>query len=171
MLELMVVLVIVAILTTIGAPSFNTLLRKVRVQSASTSLMGAFNMARAEAIRTGKGITVCAVDNASVDPPVCGFNWVTGWAIFTDADNDGAIDPGELYRVGELSNRVVVGGGAPTMFLFDGRGRPVDAVNKLPLVPGNYVVDAENCNSGVDKQVTVNITSVGQTRMSGGLCP
>jgi len=157
-IELMTTLAIMAVMMSMAAPSFTKMIRTARLQGASASLMGAFNMTRAEAIRRGKVVSICAVDDPAASPPVCGTTWQTGWVIFLDADGDDAIDTGEEFRIGDpMSGVVVDASGAADLVKFNARGQPTAGM-------GQYLFNAESCTSGSDKQFTISLGTVGRSR-------
>ena len=87
--ELIVVMMIVAILTGIGVPSYKYVTTANRVSSEVNALLGDMQYARSEAIREGQTITVCT---ASVNGTSClgaaNTTWQTGWIVFSDANGD-----------------------------------------------------------------------------------
>ena len=78
--ELMVVLAIVAILLSIGVPSYRYITNSYRLSAEVNSLLGDLQYARAEAIRQGQWVTVCV----SNDGQTCsGTNtWQSGWIVW-----------------------------------------------------------------------------------------
>lgn len=96
LIELMVTLSVLAILLTIGIPSLQMFIQNSRLQSQSTSLMGDLNYARAEAVRLGSPIAVCA----SADGATCSGTlvWETGWVVFNDVNTNNTVDANELLR-------------------------------------------------------------------------
>src|SRR5690606_35916313 len=165
-IELMITLVILAVMVSLAGPSFTKLIRDSRVRTASNSLMAGFNTARAEAIRRGNSVSICAVNDPTDALPACNGaanGWGTGWVIFMDGDDDGAIDSGEVYRVGDPMSGVAVVGPAGGLVAFDSRGQPT-------IGTGSYVFDATSCDSG-DKRITVELGTVGRVRPQGGVCP
>lgn len=175
LIELMITLTILAIMMSLAAPAFTKMIRDNRVQTASTSLMSAFNLTRAEAIRRGRTVKICATDDPSGTPPACGADWALGWVMFTDLNgNDDAGDTvtlngnsvaEEVIRVGDpVANVTIDDSGAASIVSFDSRGM-VNAGS------GDFVFDAVDCNSGVDKQYTVQLGAVGRTRSEEGTCP
>lgn len=98
LIELMVTLSVLAILLTIGIPSLQMFIQNSRLQSQSASLMGDLNYARAEAVRLGSPVAVCA----SADGATCSgaLTWETGWVVFNDINNppNNVVDAGELLR-------------------------------------------------------------------------
>lgn len=162
-IELMVTLVILAIMMSLAVPSFTKMIRDNRVQTASTSLMSVFNLARAEAIRRGRGVSICAVDDPNASPPVCGTTWETGWTIFIDADADAVIDAGEEFRIGSSMSGVAVTGGI-ALVTFNSRGQPTAGV-------GDYIFNPADCTTGVDKQFTISLGAAGRSNSAEGVCP
>ncbi|VWX62444.1 Type IV fimbrial biogenesis protein FimT [Burkholderiales bacterium 8X] len=93
MIELMVVLGLVAILGTLAAPSFVSLIEINRLQTKANSFLNDLQFARSEAIKQGLPVYICpTADNA-----VCSGanNWATGWLVYVDADSSGTLDSGE----------------------------------------------------------------------------
>lgn len=85
LLELMVVLAIAAILMAVAVPSFALLIQKNRLATQTNAFIGDLQFARAEAIKQGQTVTVCA----SSDGSSClgTTTWNTGWIVFADPDN------------------------------------------------------------------------------------
>jgi type IV fimbrial biogenesis protein FimT len=94
LIELMVALSVLAILLTIGIPNLQTFVMNSRLQSQASSLISDLNYARAEAVRLGSPVSVCA----SVTGNSCSGNltWETGWIVFNDRNGDGVVDAAEL---------------------------------------------------------------------------
>lgn len=85
LLELMVVLAIAAILMAVAVPSFALLIQKNRLATQTNAFIGDLQFARAEAIKQGQPVTICA----SSDGSTClgTTTWGTGWIVFADPDN------------------------------------------------------------------------------------
>jgi type IV fimbrial biogenesis protein FimT len=105
LIELMVVIAIVAILTTMAAPSFKQLIQSNTISSNVNSFLADMRYARSEAIRRGGGVIMCRSNSPESSSPACNgtsgasSGWVTGWVIFHDANGNGTIDAGEILRV------------------------------------------------------------------------
>lgn len=95
LVELMVTVSILGILIMLAAPSFQSLIEQVRIESQINRLKTDMSYARSEAMRTGQTVHICKRNGGSTT--VCGTdpanNWEQGWTIFPDADNDNTIDP------------------------------------------------------------------------------
>lgn len=94
LIELMVTLSVLAILLTIGIPSLQMFIQNSRLQSQSASLMGDLNYARAEAVRLGSPVAVCASANGATCSGA--LTWETGWIVFNDRNSNGVVDAAEL---------------------------------------------------------------------------
>ncbi|HBO12841.1 MAG TPA: hypothetical protein DD491_08665 [Halieaceae bacterium] len=90
LIEVMVVLVVLAVLLSVGAPSFTNLIRNNRLVSAVYDLRGSLSTARSEALAQRVFVTVCS----SNDGASCSGTWEDGYIAFTDFDGDGTLDTG-----------------------------------------------------------------------------
>lgn len=92
LIEMMVVLVIIAIIFSIGIPSFDDLIKRNSVESLQMKLASAVSSARAEAAARNSVISLCP----SNDAVSCSGSWNDGWISFEDHDVDGALDSTEI---------------------------------------------------------------------------
>jgi type IV fimbrial biogenesis protein FimT len=107
LLEVLVVLTIVAILTTLVAPSFKSLIQSNTISSNVNTFLADMRYARSESIRRGGDVVMCRSDAPEASSPSCatgsgpgGNGWVSGWIIFYDLDNSGTMTAGDpLLRV------------------------------------------------------------------------
>lgn len=78
--ELMFVSAIVAILLSIGVPSFRYITNSYRMSSEVNGLLGDLMYARAEALKEGQDVTLCA----SADGVNCSgaATWQAGWVVY-----------------------------------------------------------------------------------------
>ena len=136
MIELMVVIAIVAILTTLAAPSFKQMIQSTTISSSVNSFLADIRYARSESIRRGGSVVMCRSESPEVTDPNCGtgsgtggVGWRTGWFIFHDLDRDGSKDANEpLLRVQSPLTSIdkaleTSGGGSSTKFKFTATGR------------------------------------------------
>jgi type IV fimbrial biogenesis protein FimT len=95
LLELMVVVAIVGILSTMAVPGFRDSIGRNTRESAAADLVSSLSLARSEAVTQSANIAVCR----STDQATCAnsseADWNDGWLVFTDLDSDGAVDVGE----------------------------------------------------------------------------
>lgn len=87
LVELLVTLAIGAIVLAMATPSLAAFFRTNRVAGATNEVVLALQVARAEAARRGRDVSVCA----SSDGATCagGTAWTGGWIVFQDANNTG----------------------------------------------------------------------------------
>ena len=78
LIELVMVLVLIAILASLAAPSFMAFLDRTRVSNASHALMRAFAKARHDAVNLGDIVSICP----SEDAKTCSNKWAGGWLIY-----------------------------------------------------------------------------------------
>ena len=104
LVEILVVIAIIAILTSVAAPSFNNVIKSNRMTSAVNSFLADMRFARSEAMRRGGNVVLCRSDSPEASPPTCatttGTNgWASGWVVYVDQNNNGAIETAEVLRV------------------------------------------------------------------------
>ncbi len=101
LLELMIVITLAAVITAVGIPSFQNTVANQRRTAVVNELALAFNLARSEAIKRVRYVSICkSIDGATCGGPV--VEWEDGWIIFANVDNatPGTVDPGdEIIRV------------------------------------------------------------------------
>ena len=83
LVELMVTVTLSVILIAIATPSFVTLLASRAAQAAADSLVSDLRLARFEAIKLSRTVSVCS----SISGDVCSdsASWKDGWIVFVDA--------------------------------------------------------------------------------------
>jgi type IV fimbrial biogenesis protein FimT len=93
LVELLVVMTISAILIAAAVPSFQWLITTTRASNGTNDLIGAFELARSEAIRRGVIVTVCRTLDPNLPPAALACSnaaggayaagdWASGWLIF-----------------------------------------------------------------------------------------
>ena len=96
LVELMITLAIASILITSAAPSFTASIQNTRMSTQINELHASLSLARSEAIKRNRNVTVCRSSNAAS----CTGAWQNGWIVFVDNDFDGSVDVGdEILRV------------------------------------------------------------------------
>jgi type IV fimbrial biogenesis protein FimT len=93
LIELLVSLALAAILVAIAAPNLSGSIQSHKLKTTSNDLLMSLQLARSEALRLGRRVTVCA----STDQRSCADQgpWTTGWVTFVDANANGTIDTNE----------------------------------------------------------------------------
>jgi type IV fimbrial biogenesis protein FimT len=109
LIEMMVAVAIMAIVATIAAPSFVNMIRNHRLTTAANDVLSAMQLARSEAIRQRRPITVCAGADACTDSA----DWSGGWIVTS---------PDTVIRVwSERPNMTINGPATNVTFSPDGR--------------------------------------------------
>jgi type IV fimbrial biogenesis protein FimT len=92
-IELLVVMAIIAILLGIAVPSFVGITQSNRVAGEINALSGDMQFARAEAIKEGLPVSICASANGT---SCLGANtWNKGWIVFFDPNGNQTVDLGD----------------------------------------------------------------------------
>jgi type IV fimbrial biogenesis protein FimT len=161
LLELMVVVAIVAVLATLGMPSFTRLIQANTVSSTANILLADLRYTRSEAIRRGGGVLMCRSDAPEASHPACssassgaaGRGWADGWIVFQDWNGNGVQDGDEpVLRVQSALPRIDAisePGDSATAFRFTATGRtPISST--LLRIGGSHI------DSAVQRLVCVN---------------
>ncbi len=137
--ELMVVLLIAGILMAIGIPSYQSMMQKYRLITATNALFMAVNLTRSEAIQRGVRVDMM--------PAGDGTKWTNGWVIFVDENNDRRLDKNEtlIYSHGKLHGDVRI---TPSFtdskvqyIAYNGTGRTRTNANSQTSQSGNWLLE------------------------------
>jgi type IV fimbrial biogenesis protein FimT len=94
LMELIITMAIAAIVLAIGVPSFQEMMRSNRLATQTNEFLGALALARSEAIKRGRRVTLCkSADGASC---AASGGYQQGWIVFVDTNDNAAVDSGEL---------------------------------------------------------------------------
>ncbi len=105
LIELMLVVGIIAVMASLAAPSFRTMLVKRTVQAGALALVEDMRFARSEALRRATTVTICNLAVNSTSACIAGGttpNWANGWLVFVDNSGsaNSTVDTGEeILRV------------------------------------------------------------------------
>lgn len=89
----MVTIALLAILVSLGVPSFTDTLRAWQRDVATRAFVSHAQMARSEAIKTSRQVVMCS--STTGDGCAGSTNWMQGWIVFIDDDADAVLDVGE----------------------------------------------------------------------------
>jgi type IV fimbrial biogenesis protein FimT len=81
-IEIIVTLVIISILTMIGAPSYNGMIRSNRLATSVNEFISSLNLARSEAVKRNRRVVVRKT----------GAEWENGWQVFVDVNSNNVPD-------------------------------------------------------------------------------
>lgn len=139
LLELMITLVIMAIMLSWAVPGFQELVRQNRLTTATNELVTALNLARSEAIKRGRTVTVTP----------SGGDWGAGWTT-TTTDLDG--NAVTVNTGNGISGTLSMSGGAAT-FSFSASGFRND---------GNGLSQISVCDSGSSRGRQISVSVMGR---------
>ena len=93
--ELLLTLGLVAMLVSLGAPAFASMLARSRQAAEINALFHAVHLARKESVVHRKVVSLCPSHDGESCLP--GTDWSPGWIVFrnTDRDSPPRVDPGE----------------------------------------------------------------------------
>jgi type IV fimbrial biogenesis protein FimT len=178
LIEMMVVVVILAILMALAAPSFTTFIRNAQVRAAAENMQAGLNLARSEALRRNAHISLWLVNNlsASCTRTATGTSWVVSYTNPATLCNSASSDTTAPQLIQSRSgsdgtNGVTVsatdspsGGAATSCITFNGFGQvesactgggnPIARITFVPSVTGTGI-----------KTLAVSIPSGGAIRM------
>lgn len=84
--ELLMTLALVAVIVTLGLPSFGSLVASSRIRAETSALFDAVYLARKDSIVRRRAVTICpSLDGLSCDSH---NEWSTGWIRFVNIDRD-----------------------------------------------------------------------------------
>ena len=81
LVELVIVVVIIGILAAVAIPNFQDALLSSRLRANANKLVSSIYLARSEAIKRNRIITLCASSNNTS----CTGNWEDGWVVLSGA--------------------------------------------------------------------------------------
>ena len=146
MVELMVVLAIVGILTTIAVPSFRETINRQKLSAASGDLYAAIILTRSEAIRRG----------ARADLNAAGTTWAGGWTVTVPSATGAAT---LIQRHGPVGNGVIIDPPAfGTTLSYDGSGRASMVGNTQSITTGLWNIRV----TGSTQRRVLSINAIGR---------
>ena len=83
LIELLVTLALIAILSAIAVPNFQSLLASQELSSVSSDILSTALQARGEALKLNRRVVVA---------PISGTDWKQGWRTYVDVNLDGSFD-------------------------------------------------------------------------------
>jgi len=162
LIEIIVVLTIIGIIMGMTVPAMRNFLQRQQLSSQSQDFFTAVNLARSDAIRRGKRVTICQ----SPDSATCTVlgNWDQGWIVFADPNNNATVDAGEELI---LVHQALSGGSrmssddaaVKTHITFNNLGAPSGIGGTITL-----------CNP--QRRIDIILSSTGRLRTTEGTaCP
>jgi type IV fimbrial biogenesis protein FimT len=107
LIEMLIALAVAGILMALAGPSFREAIDANRLTSTANELTAAVQLARAEAIRHNRRVTLCRSEDGSTCS-AASSTW-PGWTLFVDTDGDGVRDAAEpVIKSGVFDASLVV---------------------------------------------------------------
>ncbi len=101
LIELMVTVALLAILLTLGVPSFTSGLKSNRVTAETDKFLAALSFARIEAIKRNADVQICKSSDSATCGTSSSVNWHDGWIIWSDSDSDSSLDSDEIIQLAD----------------------------------------------------------------------
>ena len=95
LIEVLTIMLVVAILASIGLPSMNRMLENNRLSANTNRLVSSLYAARSEAVKRNTSAVICTRNIAGNACGGAGTTWNDGWIVFVDIDGDGVRDANE----------------------------------------------------------------------------
>lgn len=134
--ELMITVSVIGVVLAFGIPNLMEFGRNNRMAAATNDLLGAFSLARTEAIKQRLRVTVCSSADPTANDPACGGTLADGAIVFVDINGDAAHDAGErvLRRIEGPPNTInVVTNPGANYFTYERTGLSAGNVAGVPL--------------------------------------
>lgn len=153
LIELLIGIAIVAIMITMGLPSFMVWIQNTQIRTAAEAVLNGMQMTRAEAVRRNEQITFA----------LNGFDWAI-------TDSTGATIESRTAQEG--SDNVVLAATGTLPLTFNGLGRPIGGVAVLPGTNDVARISVSNptggecqASGGAMRCLEIHVTLSGQVRM------
>jgi len=167
LVEALIVLSILSIVLSLGAPGFLNLVRSNLLVTQTNHFVVAANLARSEAIKRNSRTVICpkADELCSVED-----NWEAGWIVFED--RDGNLSPGasEIIRIFEpLADGYRLKPNVKTLsLLYYGDGHVRRRSNALPMA--SFALCAPDAKPGnlTERSREIVISETGRMRLQVG---
>lgn len=95
LIELLTTIVVAGLILTIGLPAFMDTVQNNRLSAKINELVTDFNLARSEALKRGKFVTLCK-PNTSATACDDSAGWRDGWIVFADDNGNGSVDSSDV---------------------------------------------------------------------------
>lgn len=101
LLELLITLAIVAIVVSVGVPSFRGIIMDNRLVTQTNQFVRSINLTRSAAVRYQRNAILCVSANYNAAVPSCsaGTDWSNGWIVWVDKNRDSVTDANEVVSV------------------------------------------------------------------------
>ncbi|MCB1782215.1 MAG: GspH/FimT family pseudopilin [Candidatus Competibacteraceae bacterium] len=180
LIELIITVALVAIIVTLGVPTFQGMIRNNRIIVHTNDFISSLNLARSEANKRGRRVALCKSDKTDNIITCTTANnccttstgdWENGWVVFVDANNNASVDAGDtVLRVhGSWDNGDTLQGNGPMATYIS---YSPDGFTRLA---GSAAFGAGTMTFGLcdgnNKKNTIVISSTGRAHVEKVACP
>ena len=142
-IELIVVVMLVAVMASIAAPSFTAMIKGTRIKGVASNLHMALLKARSEAVKR----------NESVRVQRTGANWTTGWSVVVVSD-------GTVLTTDDSPQGVTIANADnPANITYLRSGRPLAVPAPFQVNP-NPAITSESAKTGRCRRVTIGVSGL-----------
>ena len=164
LIELMVTVGILAIVLSVGVPSYRGMVMDNRLATQANLFATSIKLARSNAVKFQRNATVCSSSNYDAPKPRCSPNqedWSKGWIVWVDKNRDSRTDENEIISVfGPVHEALTLKSISANRFTYNARGFATLAAADLTLC------DSRSGETG--RRIKVNTT--GRTNISREVC-
>jgi type IV fimbrial biogenesis protein FimT len=164
-IEMLVTMAVLAIIAAFAAPSYNNLMRSIRIDGDLSSIRSTLTYARSEAVNAQDFVGVCSSNNATACTGE--DDWSVGWIVFVDVNDDQ-----NYIAADDALLRVWEGPLSPNATLLETNARSMVIYDEDGMVSGDVIsleMRVEAC--GVGEQRDIGVTAVGRLDVQVGDCP
>lgn len=168
LIELIVTLAIVAIVSTLGVPSFSTALKNSRLTTEVNRFVSHIQLARSEAVKRNRTATICRNGGQQSCGNSANASYHTGWLVYVDmSGRDDDYDPGDndqLVQIGDAasSDITINSDQAGNRWLSFAPNGMLDENGQI----ARYVFCADNASTAAIPGRLVTISVSGQPRIT-----
>lgn len=159
------VIVLIAVLITLAAPSLRAMIITNQLRSFTSSLLNDIALARSESSRRSQRVVICPSD----DQNTCTSStpWTSGWITFIDADNNGQRNTGgSTEPVLRLTSAAPTSVQVTATGVIDIRFRSIGVVDTAR----SFTICPATSGTGVTGRL-VSITTLGRVQTTTITCP
>jgi type IV fimbrial biogenesis protein FimT len=179
LVELLITIVVISILLATGVPAYQDFIKNNRLTVQTNELVTALQLARSEAVKRGTNTVVCASNNGTT----CSdskTDWVNGWIVFSDLNQNDDPDVGGSAPLCEETEDCILrtGNGIANNITVSVTAANTVSEHTLRFLPTGlasnanstvtFTLEAADCHN--NQKRSVQITKQGHTIVSNASC-
>lgn len=166
LIELLVTVSVIAIVLSIGVPSFQYIIRQNKFAAQTNGFLAVMNHARSAAVTSGKPVSLCPRNTTSDG---CSSNWNNGVISFFDTNANGVLDTGDvILRVSDNNSS----GGTTMTAVQQGTSTAVGMVGYLASggSTSNVAITFTLCDPTLHQSRILTFSLIGHISISQSRC-